>query len=289
MFSVFGVCALAAANADIDNNGAINATDARNILRAAVGLDKISSAQTLAADVDMDGAVTASDARLALRVAVKLEKTDGKLYNNEFEIFKSGFFYLDMDVVEGGSRQNVKMALTDKSTYLSMALDDSMGFGNELGIEGLGDMNLSFLINETDTYIIDEKNGTYAPMEAMFKLMGDEISFDEMMDSFSELEIGSDNGLAGATSVTTETVKDIKCTKYTFASSDGSAVNVYMNGKKLVAMNSVNSKGAEETRYEINSVTLTVPASYTAPASNLKEVDPLELLASMMFPGGGLF
>ncbi len=59
---------------DVDSNDAVDATDARLTLRAAVGLDKLDAAQTKAADVDKNGTVDATDARLILRAAVGLDK-----------------------------------------------------------------------------------------------------------------------------------------------------------------------------------------------------------------------
>ena len=58
---------------DVDSSDKVDATDARLALRAAVGLDKLSDAQTKAADVDKSGVVDATDARIILRVAVGLD------------------------------------------------------------------------------------------------------------------------------------------------------------------------------------------------------------------------
>ena len=60
---------------DIDGNGDITAADARLALRAAVGLDKLSSAQTNASEIDKNSKITAADARLILRASVGLEDT----------------------------------------------------------------------------------------------------------------------------------------------------------------------------------------------------------------------
>lgn len=59
---------------DIDENGKIDASDARTLLRAAVGLEKITSTLKTRGDVDKDGELTSFDARTVLRVAVGLEK-----------------------------------------------------------------------------------------------------------------------------------------------------------------------------------------------------------------------
>ena len=58
---------------DIDGDNAVTASDARVILRCAVGLDKLSSDVIAYANLDYDNAITASDARLALRTAVGME------------------------------------------------------------------------------------------------------------------------------------------------------------------------------------------------------------------------
>lgn len=60
---------------DTDADGIVTASDARTILRAAVGLETLSLTNIPYADADYDGTVSASDARHALRSSVGLEKT----------------------------------------------------------------------------------------------------------------------------------------------------------------------------------------------------------------------
>ncbi len=57
---------------DINQNGVIDAADARQILRFSVKLDMPTAQQFPLADVDADGIITAADARIALRSAVGL-------------------------------------------------------------------------------------------------------------------------------------------------------------------------------------------------------------------------
>lgn len=59
---------------DVDENGAIDAADARIILRASVGLEEITVSLVSRGDIDKDNELTSSDARTILRVAVGLEK-----------------------------------------------------------------------------------------------------------------------------------------------------------------------------------------------------------------------
>lgn len=65
---------------DVDKNGAVETSDARSVLRFAVGLDdpeNDSDSPTVSelADVDKDGRITPADARAALRTAVFLDAT----------------------------------------------------------------------------------------------------------------------------------------------------------------------------------------------------------------------
>ena len=70
-----GKTALIVCLGDTDGDGKVSAADARLALRASVGLENLSSAQSAAADVDMpeENKVTAADARKILRVSVGLE------------------------------------------------------------------------------------------------------------------------------------------------------------------------------------------------------------------------
>lgn len=57
---------------DVDNNGKINAADARLVLRYCARLETFSDVQILSSDINSDGKVTAADARLLLRYAAGL-------------------------------------------------------------------------------------------------------------------------------------------------------------------------------------------------------------------------
>lgn len=59
---------------DVDGNGTVDVNDARTVLRAAVGLEKLSPDAEKRADTDGDGKVTVNDARNILRTATGLDK-----------------------------------------------------------------------------------------------------------------------------------------------------------------------------------------------------------------------
>lgn len=58
---------------DINNDGIVTASDARQALRTAAKLQTLTEKETEIADMDSDGRITASDARKILRISAKLE------------------------------------------------------------------------------------------------------------------------------------------------------------------------------------------------------------------------
>lgn len=58
---------------DIDGDGKVGSSDARLAMRAAVGLENLSSEQIKRGDTDNDGKITSSDARIIMRRAVGLD------------------------------------------------------------------------------------------------------------------------------------------------------------------------------------------------------------------------
>ena len=97
---------------DSDLDGKINASDARRILRASVGLDSLTLEETPYADSDYDGKISASDARYALRASVGLEKT----VMHSFDISLS-----DGEKCEDGGNYTFSCTITGKSFNMTIA------------------------------------------------------------------------------------------------------------------------------------------------------------------------
>ncbi len=70
---------------DANLDGKVDASDARIILRASVGLDILSLEESPYADSDCDGRITATDARFALRLSVGLEEAELHSYRISLE------------------------------------------------------------------------------------------------------------------------------------------------------------------------------------------------------------
>ena len=263
--------ALAAANGDLSGDNAVDASDARLILRAAVGIDKLTAAQQNAADMDMDGEVTAADARMALRTAVELEYTDGKLYTNEYDVLRSGFFFADMAVADASGRQDMTVAVTDRSAYVRMAFSDpemAELFGKET-------VDIEMMETGGAVYLLDGENKLYG-----------EFPFEEMGMTKEDLGGLGDSGsmfanypsLDKASGTENAKYNGAPCRAYVFPVEDGGTLKIFMDGKKVIAIVNYDAKGDTILTYEFNKVTLTVPAQYAGIPVGYTEGDPLEIL-----------
>lgn len=99
---------------DIDNNGSVTASDARQLLRYAVGLEQFDELTILYADVTKDGTISASDARMALRTAVNLETEEAFYFEvtdvKEATCVETG--YIKGRCVVSGTEQSVTIKQT---------------------------------------------------------------------------------------------------------------------------------------------------------------------------------
>lgn len=242
LLSALGLSALAAKTGDVDYNNKIEAADARLILRASVGLETFDSTKNLIGDVDFDGKITAADARLALRCSVGLEVGPAKAYANEYEAFIDGHFSADMYVGEDDEFAAMTLGITSDSVYTAMEMEG---------------MKLVILMNKAGQYLIFNNEKAYAKLsDEFFAMMG--MSKEELMEAYSMT--GMYKPLTAAVDVTEGSVDDVPCTVYTI--DYGSYYSdVYMNGKKLMAIVDYNDSYKEETFFENFSVY--VPSDYT--------------------------
>lgn len=270
-----GLTAFAAASGDMTGDNKIGTADARKILRAAIGLDQLSAAQQNAADVNLDGAVTTADARMALRVAIGLEKTDGKLYKNQYDVLRSGFFYADFTVTDTAGSQDMLIAASENATYLQMMFADAE-LKQEFGIDAI---RINLLFEGEKAFLLDTENGAYG--EFPFEEMG--MSKEELGDVTEAKEMfGRFPALDQATSKEKGKYKGVSCTGYKFVSDKGT-LQVFMDGKKLLAIAEYDEKNNPVVLYEFRSVALTVPTACTAIPSGYEEADPMELLIALFF------
>ena len=270
-----GLTAFAAASGDLTGDNKIGTADARKILRAAIGLDTLSAAEKDAADVNLDGAITTADARMALRVAVGLEKSDGKLYKNQYDVLRSGFFFADLTVTDSAGAQDMLIAATPDSTYLQMMFTDAE-LKEEFGIDAI---QIDLLFKGEKAYLLDPANRAYGefPFEAMGMSkdeLGDMTEAREMFNRFPSLD--------KASSKEKGKYNGASCTAYTFNYNNG-ALKVFMDGKKLLAIAEYDEKNALAVLYEFRAAALTVPTACTEIPSGYEAADPIELMLTLFF------
>ena len=250
LLSCLCLSALAARTGDVDYDNVVNASDARLILRAAVGLETFDGTKTLIGDIDFDGKLTAADARLALRCAVGLENGPDRAYANEYEAFIDCHFSADMIETADGESQKMTLAMTSDTIFATMEMPDMNAFA------------CSVLLKGKDAFLLFDEGKEYA------KLSGDLLAMIGI-DPADFADVVSMNGyesLSEADQTSRKSFNGIPCTVYSFIYG-ASRSDVYMNGKKLVAIVESGSQGTLETVFENFSVFVSsdytdVPSDY---------------------------
>lgn len=245
--------------ADVNGDGAVKAEDARLCLRQAVGLESYApgSAQYNACDVTGDGEVKADDARLILRIAVGLEQAPGQkpayTANNEYDIYRSGTFYLIGTMTDGSVTQPLELAMAKDLVYMKADVD-----GMQMAIQIMGN----------NVYLIAPKRNAY------FKTTKAELSMiglDLGSDMPSAAELAALPALSEATSVT-EGYLDGACEAYNFVAADGSRTIVYMRGDTFLGMDSYAANWAKTSSMRVTSITKIIPKSVSAPGGGGRRV-----------------
>ncbi len=152
LISIMSFSSFAALLGDVDNSGNVDASDARTVLRASVGLEELSPYQQKLADADGDSAISSSDARLILRTSVGLEEY----------AYIGDDTYFEVHFIDVG-QADCALILCDNESLL---IDGGNVADSELVV--------SYLINEEITdldYVIcthaheDHVGGLYGPLE----------------------------------------------------------------------------------------------------------------------------
>ena len=243
--------AFAAPNGKLTEGDALTASDARLILRAAVGLEALSEAEKLSADLDLDGTITAADARTALRAAVGLELLSDKYFEDAYAALQNGHFYAVMPMNDDGMTGEMTMAFTKDTVYLRA----------QVTMEGM-DLALPILRTGDRTYLFEDTNRYYAEMTEEDKATFASIGLD--LDEFfgDALSFSGMPALGAASGVTEETYHGETCTCYTFRDASG-AMKVYMKGRQFRGFADLNAAGKIVADTPFSAFSIAVPADKT--------------------------
>lgn len=265
---------------DLNDDGKVNASDARTALRIAAKLETISDDKLVLADTNSDGKITAADARAILRVAAKLDTfpeittqapettteapetttqapettTEAPETTTESETgvitsdypavideFFSGRFYID-GVMHSGENSEIelKLATNGKSTEISANLEGKL---------------ISIYSKDAKAYIkwID-KNSKKWYLDTD-KMMG-ETGGEGFGDLFKDVNFATDGDYADPV-LTHETVDGIKYDVYTFGKSASDGIVFYALGDKITK---IQLPGETESKYiTVNELTGDIP------------------------------
>ena len=250
--------ALAAAIGDTNASGDVTAEDARAILRAAVGLDELTGEALLAADVNTDGEVTAEDARLALRTAVGLELAAPQVFENQYDILRSGFFCAELD---GGADVGMTLAARGDDQWILTSMD---------GID------FSVLVREDSVYLLDAPHRVYAAFDAAAtEFLGEDAldMNDIMQEARSFADFSALPPLDDAAFTQEAPIDGVPTTAYLFPDADG-YIKINMDGPRIRAFSRIDSRGRTLETLRFASVRAVLPAEpFSAPETYLQIPD----------------
>lgn len=250
---------------DVDGDGMLTPGDARFALRRAVGLETYAkgTAKFLACDVDGDGDVTPGDARRILRAAVGLEKLIQ--FENEYDILRSGSFYLDATMESGGEISPMQMAADPNGDLYALVETE--------GIE------MGFLIKSKKLFLLNPAAKKYTEINrillSMFQL--DPKEFSNLAD---EMGFQDMKPLSEAASVTDGEYDGVPCKIYRMNEDYGYYTLIYLAGEKFLAMETVGPDGKLIEALRIHSISAGFPKM---PPAGYKECDLLEFMIELGF------
>lgn len=166
---------------------------------------------------------------------------------NEYDIFRSGTFYASGSMRDSEGVSPLKMAITPNTIYMLTKFES---------------VDMAILVSDGTTFLIYPDAKAYLEVNSVvMKLMG--LNTDDLISS-SDLGFGDLKSLSDASRNSKTQFNGTSCTMYEFDNTDGSVCKVYMNGNRLLAIETwVN--GAVTNATYIDSLTSVVPADMQKP------------------------
>lgn len=165
--------------------------------------------------------------------------------NTEYDILRSGHFYMVGTITSSdGTVSPVDLAVTDSSMYVGINMED---------------MNLgAFVDSNNKVFLLSEDAKGYIELSnTLLSFVG--IDMTELtsadFDDFSAMPL-----LNTASAVNDTSVNGTPCKEYVLENSDGSQLNVYLNGTKLLKYITIDESGKIDTISEVTSITSDIPA-----------------------------
>lgn len=249
---------------DVDGDGKIGSSDARLILRNAVGLAVFSDAQKNDADYDKDGAVTAEDARTALRTAVGLHID----MLAQSRIFRSDNFVISGTYTKNNSSADFELAIYGQNMLLTEYVD--LNFSTDNGI--FDPETFSLLVKDGSLYFINPVAKLYCPVTEDVLTMFGYTSKEEYLKNLRILDLFklSDKDEPTSSETVLLDVHGSKATSYSFITAKNTIQKHYVDEKgKLIRVLDFDKNGGLIAYIDIESISsagteeiITLPADY---------------------------
>ncbi len=161
----------------------------------------------------------------------------------EYDILRSGRFYMEGSLVENGQKTPLVLAVGSDIAYMNGTMDG---------------VSMGFLIINKKTYLINATQKTYCEFGALAASIL-QISEEEIMEGIDNMGFTSMQPLSEAASVSSGVIGSTVCEVYTFDKSDGMKSRIYMNGTRLVAIENVKADGQTDSITYVDRITDQIP------------------------------
>lgn len=185
---------------------------------------------------------------------------------NEYDILRSGSFYMDGTMYSDGENNPVTLAVSDDLVYMQATMDG---------------MTMGLLVQDKKTYLLNPPTKTYCEfgsvLSGVLKKAG-MMSEDEIKEFIDSMGFSTMEDLDQADSVTTGTIGSTTCDVYIFNKDDGTKTRVYLNGEHLLAFEVVDENGTVTSATYINTLTADIPK---LPPEDYEKQNALNFIMSM--------
>lgn len=181
---------------------------------------------------------------------------------NEYDILRSGKFYAVGTMTDSQGTNPMEIALTDNSIFMAANME---------GVQ------MALLQSNKKIYMIYPAKKIYMEVNAAVQAMVG-MNADEMLN-VEELGFSEMAPLTQADTVADGELNGTKCKIYTFNKESGSRTVIYMNGNKLLALETV-SGNSRSVNY-FTTVSATVPADKSAPPADYTKVGIFKFMTEM--------
>ncbi|MCH5198883.1 MAG: hypothetical protein J1E34_08260 [Oscillospiraceae bacterium] len=185
---------------------------------------------------------------------------------NDYDILRSGKFYMDGTMYADGESNPITLAVGDNLVYMQATMDGA---------------SMGFLISGGSTYLLNPAEKTYCEFGSLLSGILSQagmMSQEEIMEYINEMGFSSMDDLSSADEKNSASLNGKACTVYIFNKSDGTKVRVFMDNNRLLGFEIVSIDGVVDSATYINSISADIPV---LPPQNYTKQNILTFMTSM--------